>query len=254
MEPLWVFGSVGFCVACGRKQLSLVENIWKNKYSLIILIMIVVFFIPIESWVLYCHTDWETTFILEKDSSHFPLCAGFAVMLHLSVAIFAYWLSIHVLTRYGSATVVRLSFLGFGLFFSSQGMFYDTLMYSGSFEEFHNGEEKSFLSFFLTGRFRDAYVLFFICFGSPFYCIILTLNQASTQIEKVNFIKILWNEIALQGSCFCAIYAIICSVGVLSDRYTLLRLPVVAIMYFIPHATLLLPFYFFLEKDDTKSK
>ena len=251
-EPLWVFSSVGFCVACGRKQLSEVESLWRNKYFFVIMVKMLLFFIPVESWILYSHTDWETTFLLDKGSDLLPRFAILASFLHLAVAVFAYWLNMRLLRKYDSSIVVKLSLFGFGVFFASQGMFYDTLMYSGSYEEFHDGVHKSFLSFFMTERFRDAYIMFFVCFGPIFFYIALSWHQVCTPDERKEFIKLLWSEVLVQGTFLCFVYVLISIFGLVSERFTLSRLPIVAVMFFVPICTLILPFHIFHGRETEK--
>ena len=248
-EPLWVFGSVGFCIACGRKQLSGVKNLWTNRYFLVMVAKILFFFIPFESWILFSHTEWETTFFLDKGSNLLPIVATLAVFMHVTVALLTYWLNMQLLRKYGPLIVVKLSILGFGLFFSTQGMFYDTLMYSGTYDEFHSGVTKSFLSFFLTERFRDAYILFFVCFGPVFFAVALSFNEVCSHDEKKQFVQILWREVAVQGTFICLVYVLIGLSGVASHNFSLYRLPAVIFMYFVPNSTLILPFHLFLGKD-----
>ena len=245
-EPLWIFGSVGFCIACGRKQLSKVENFWMNEYLLVLMVKIVCFFIPIEIWVLYLHTDWETTFLIDKGSDWLPLLIALAIFIHLTSAMLAYWLNMHILRKHGYSYVAKLSLFGFGLFFSSQGIFYDTLMYSGSYDDFHTGVQKSFVSFLTTDRFRDAYIMFFVCFGPIFFFIALSWNETCSKDEKKQFSQLLWREALMQGIIFCLVYTIgVFALGAGSMnpcRYTVLRLPVIILMYFVPILILILPF------------
>lgn len=56
-----------------------------------------------------------------------------------------------------------------------QGMFWDTLMYAGTYQEYHDGVPKTFVDFFYTDRFQDAYIIFFCIFGPPFYALVSQL-------------------------------------------------------------------------------
>ena len=222
LEPFWVYASTAFLVASGRRQLSAVENIWGNQYFTFILIMVAGVFVPMENWILHKHTAWETTFLLESlsDSSIIAL----ASLLHIFSTLTGYWLSVYQLRNYGPDAVIKSCMWAFSIFFSTQGMFYDTLLYSGTYEEFHNGTEKSFESFFSTERFKDAYIIFFLVFGPVFYFLAISWNSGCTKEEKSSFVKKLARQAFFNGLAIGGAYFLICGAGLLPPAFSMWRL------------------------------
>ena len=247
LEPFWVYASVSFCVTCGRRQLSRVESVWGNVYFSYILILITAVFAPVENWVLHRNTDWESSFLLEKisDSSVIAL----ASLIHILSALLSYSASMYLLRRHGQDAVLKSAIWSFSIFFLFQGLFYDSLMYSGTYDEFHAGIPKSYWSFFYSSRFFDAYIVFFLFYGPPFYGLAIFLNNGCTKAEHEDFLKKLKLEAVKDGSIICSVYVFLYILGILPDKFDLWRLVPMMTMHIIPHSLLLLPLHLCKTKE-----
>ena len=239
LEPFWVYASVAFLVACGRRQLLEVDNIWGNPYFTKILVMIAGVFVPVENWILHKHTAWETTFLMENLSQSSII--ALVSLLHIFSTLTGYWLSVYQLRNYGPDSVIKSSMWAFSIFFATQGMFYDTLLYSGSYQEFHAGVEKTFESFFFTERFHDAYIIFFLIFGPVFYYLAISWNSGSTKEESISFIKQLTREAVQNGVILTLGYFLACVLGMLPPKFGLWRMVYILVMHFICHLLVISP-------------
>ena len=242
-----MYASVSFCVSCGRRQLLLVEHVWGNIYFSSILILIATVFAPVESWVLYRNTAWETSFVLENisDSSVMALTS----LVHIGSALLAYGASMYLLRSHGQGAVIKSAIWTFNLFFLLQGLFYDTLLYSGTYEEFHAAVIKSYWSFFTSSQFFDAYLVFFLFFGPPFYGLAIHLNNGCTESEHAEFIMKLKKEAVKDGLMIIGIYLFLYSVGAFPNKFGLWRLIPMFIMFVIPNTLLILPLYLCNTKE-----
>ena len=247
LEPVWVFATVGFCIACARRQMTHVTDIWGNRYFSAILVMMAAVFVPVENWILHKHTDWETTFMI-RESSDSTLIA-LATLLHILVALASYRLSIYILHTFGDVILTKMSMWAFTIFFSSQGMFYDSLMYPGSYDEYHSGVRKSFWSFFLSDTFRDTYIVFFIYFGPVFYYLCISWNSGGTKEELCSFIKLLTDEVKLHVILISAFYLAFYILGWLPTGWGLWRLVFTAVSHVVPHVLLISPLRFCPTKE-----
>ena len=239
LEPFWVYSSVALCVACGRKDLLKVEDIWGNRFFSGIMVMIAGVFVPVENWVLHRHAAWETTFIVRnlQDSTLIAL----ASLLHILMALTGYWLSMHLLRKYGVDAVIKSTMWAFSVFFTSQGLFYDSLMYSGTYDEYHAGVEKTFVSFFYTDRFFDAYIIFFLLYGPVFYYLAISWNSGYSTEERNAFVWKLVNEVILHAAAIFGAYFFVCGAGVLPAKFGLYRLLPMVLMHFVSHGLVVLP-------------
>ena len=241
LEPLWVYASVAFLVACARHHLLNVDKIWGNTYLTSILLMVCGVFTPIENWVLHRHTAWETTFTVRDVASNSAL--ALAPLLHVVTALIGYRVSVYQLAHHGVTSVIKCSMWAFSIFFVIQGMFHDTLMYSGSYDEFHAGEEKDFLSFFFTEQFRDGYIMFFLMFGPVFYYLCISWSSGTTKEDKCSFIKNLAREAMVHGAVVCVGYLLASVSGVLPDKFGVWRTVYIFGMHFISHFLLITPLF-----------
>ena len=239
LEPFWVYASVAFLVLCGRRQLVQVSHVWGNHYCSSFLVLIAAVFAPVENWIMLKHTDWETTFILR--SAHDTPVIALASCLHVTLAIFAYGVSMFILNAYGEGAVMKSAMWAFSIFFSAQGMFYDCLMYSGTFDEYHAGVIKSFWSFFLTDRFCDAYIIFSLLYGPPFFAMSIYLNSGCKAAEKRRFIEELTREALLHAGIICGVYIFLYSLGMLPAKFGIWRLVPTLLMHFSFHLAVIAP-------------
>ena len=247
LEPFWVYSSVAMCVACGRKELLKVTDIWGNRYFSSILIMIAGVFVPVENWVLHRHPDWETTFLVKTVSD--STLIALASLLHILIALSGYWLSMHLLRNYGEDAVIKSTMWAFSIFFCVQGLFHDSFMYSGTYEEYHDGVEKSFLSFFATDRFFDAYIVFFLLYGPPFYYLIVSWNAGYPREERNNFNWKMGREVVLHAAFITGVYVIVWGVGLLPPKFDLSRLLPMYLIHFTSHLLVVLPLYLSPTKE-----
>ena len=248
LEPFWVYSSVALCVACGRKELLKVEDIWGNRYFTGILVMIAGIFVPVESWVLHRHPAWETTFLVEKVSD--STLIALSSLLHILIALGGYWLSMFLLKKYGEDAVIKSTMWAFSIFFTSQGLFHDSLMYSGTYEEYHSGVQKSFASFFYTERFFDAYIVFFLLYGPVFYYLAITWNSGYTTSQRNQFIWKLTNEVVRHAAVIFGAYFCVCVVGALPAKFGLSRLLPMILMHFVSHGLVVLPLLLSSTKEN----
>ena len=242
-----MFASVGFCIACGRRQLVHVKDIWGNRYFSTILIMMAAVFVPVENWILHQQTGWETTFMFKETSDSTVI--ALATLLHILVALFSYWLSMFILHRFGPDMLIKMSMWAFTIFFVAQGMFYETLMYPGTYEEYHSGVPKTFWSFFLSDTFVEVYIVFFAFFGPAFYFVCITWNSGGTKEELRCFIRQLLDEILLHAAVIYGSYFSLCILGLLPKGWDLWRLIPIFVSHFIPHIFLIIPLCFCPTKE-----
>ena len=218
LEPFWVFASTSFCIACCRNRILQCPDVWSNRYFTALILLTTIFFTPFENWILIKHTEWETTFLIEDNSQKSTI--GFAALLHIFTLLGGYRFSIFLLRYFGPTALVRASIFSYTVFFSSQGVFCDTLLYSGTYSEYHNGVEMSMMSFFRTERFLDAYVLFFLSFGPPFFYIAYTWHGECSEEERRWFGVMVVKETMLQGGVVCTVYLLLACSGLLPNNYT----------------------------------
>ena len=132
-QLIWVFASF---MPYDKRKFADSSSIWEYYFARSwVRILITAVLSPLENWVLH----------------EYPLFLFLAPLLHAVCTPIVY------IIRVG--TVIKSS-----LFSSTQGMFYDTFMYSGSYEDF-----KSFQSVVFTEQFRYAYLFSFFVFGNFFY-------------------------------------------------------------------------------------
>jgi len=248
LKPLWVYGSVGFLVACGRRQLSKESEPWGNKFFTSIFLLIVMVSVPIENWVLLRHLVWEMLFIFEKPSESMVTAAS--AFLQASTAVFSYWQNMRLLKQNGTDAVIRSSMITLSLFFAVQGLFYDSLMYSGTRAEYHEGVEKSFVSFFYTDRFKDAYVIYMLLFGPVFYYLAVTWNHGCTQQEKADFIEKLKKEVMVHAAVIYGTYITAFVFGLLPAIFGMERFMVLITAHLLPHALVIAPVYLCTTKEE----
>jgi hypothetical protein len=204
-------------------------------------------FVPVENWILHRHTDWETTFLM-KESSDSTMIA-MATLLHIVVTLVGYRLSMYILLQFGADALIRTTMLAFTLFFSTQGMFYESLMYPGTYDEFHGGVTRSFWSFFVSQTFVDSYIVFFVFFGPAFYYLCITWNNGCTSEELRCFVRQLAEEITLHGAIIIGGYCALLSLDLLPAGWGLWRLIPISLTHFVPHILLILPFYLCATKE-----
>ena len=240
LEPFWVYASVAFLVLCGRRQLLHVQDIWGNHYFTVILILFSAVFAPVENWIMLKHTDWESTFLIRstKDS---PFILALASCLHIVCATIAYVSSMYLLRHHGVHIVMKSAMWAFTFFFAAQGMFYDCLMYSGTFDEYHQGIKKSFWSFFFTQRFLDAYLKFSLMYGPPFFFLSINWNGGCTNAEKMSFIRKLTQEAVQHGLIICFVYIFLLDSGMLPARFDAWRLVPTLLMHCTFHFVVIAP-------------
>ena len=240
LEPFWVFASASFCVACCRNKILECSDIWSNRYFTTLILLTTIFFTPFENWILIKHIEWETTFLVEDGPGKSVI--GFAAVLHIATLLCGYRFSIFMLQWFGPAALVRASIFSYTIFFSSQGVFCDTLLYSGTYAEYHAGVHKDMTSFFFTQRFIDAYVLFFLTFGPPFFYTAYCWHKECSEADRKWFGDLVVKESIVQGCAVCGIYFLLALFGFLPANHSCARTFIVAFMNFSPLAVLVYPF------------
>ena len=178
---------------------------------------------PLENWVLH----------------EFPLFLSLAPLLHTVCTPIVYVINIYKLRKYRADTAIKFEMCSSSLFFSTQGMFYDTFMYSGSYEHF-----KRFQSVVFTEQFRDAYLISFFVFGHFFYYFAISF---SSEKNKSVFIVLLTKQAFIHGVFIGIIYLLVSDFGIIPEQNGFWRAGYFIILHYIAIAVFLLNFCYFYK-------
>ena len=209
-----------------------------------------VVFVPIESWIIQRNFDWETMFQVSYSSDLVPHVISFTILSQVLTTIVAYKIGLYILDVHGLKTLAKSSILSLSVFFTSIGLFHDTLLYAGSLEEYHSGVSKSFFEFFSTKRFEEAYVTFSLVFGPPMFYISISWNSGYTKQEKLSFIWCLFTMVIQLGFLINLVYMLLWISGAVPPSYDLNRLAITNGVYLASHFGYIAP----LLLSSTKEK
>ena len=140
-------------------------------------------------------------------------------------------INIYKLRMYRAGSATKFTMWTSSLFFSTQGMFYDTFMYSGSYEDF-----KSFQSVVFTEQFRDDYLFSFFVFGYFSYYFAISF---SSEKNKSVFVGVLTKLAFIHGVFIVIIYLLVSIYGIIPDQYGFWRVGYVIIIHYIAIALFL---------------
>ena len=173
---------------CNRCQIN--NSNWSLMYQYFLLCIrlaiTTLLFSPLENWVL--HENPEFLYL--------------APVFQVGSTLTGYILDVYQMRKYRRGTVIKFKMWAFYLFSSTQGLFYDTYMYSLSCEEFNSGVEDRLQAFCVTEHSGQngwkilLYLFVFVVFGFVLY-----YNAISWIMEcSVEENTALFNAISLQFS------------------------------------------------------
>ena len=199
-------------------------------------------FVPIESWVIQRHLEWETMFLLPDITDSLASSIVSTAMFSQIVSILVgYKVGLHLLKSHGIQSLIRASIVTLSIFFTAIGLFYDTLLYPGTSEEYHRGDTATLAQFLISQRCRDAYITFSLVFGPPFFCLSLYWNSGYKKKEKFTFVLSLYKEVLQTGLMINMVYFIMWGLGAMPLSYGIYRLAVTNGVFFIAHFSYITP-------------
>ena len=240
IKPFWIFGTVTFWMACGRQYLQSSKK-QQGKIFISILLVMSVLFVPIESWVIQRNFEWEVMFQIPKSSNLVTHVTSLAILSQMISTVAGYKIGMYILESNGIKSLVKSSIASLSVFFVAIGLFYDTLFYAGSPEEYHRGVTKSFTEFFFTERFKEAYLIFGMVFAPPMYYLSISWNSGHSKVEKLLFIQNLYSIVLQLGFILNVVYIILWILGVLPISYGLNRLIITNCVYLATHFSYITP-------------
>ena len=153
---------------CNRCQIKTSNSTLMYKYFLLcIRLVITTLLSPLEN--LWVHENPEFLYL--------------APVVQVGSTLIGYILDVYQMSNYKCDTVIKFKMWAFSLFSSTQGLFYDTFMYSLSCNEFNSGVEDSLQASCVAEKIL-LYVFVFIVFGFVLYHNAIYWNMECSEEEN----------------------------------------------------------------------
>ena len=180
---------------CNRCQIKTSNSTLMFKYFLLCIRLVVTTLLsPLEN--LWLHENPEFLYL--------------APVFQVGSTLTGYILDVYQMRKYRRDRVINFKMWAFSLFSSTQGLFYDTFMYSLSCKEFNSGVEDSLQAFCVTEHPENEWKLVlylgvFLVFGVVLYYNAISWNMECSEEEM----KTRLNQIFVQLFCYFTSFVLI---------------------------------------------
>ena len=178
---------------------------------------------------------------METTSPLVPVVVSLACLSHVVTAVAAYYTGVSLLQAGRLDLVIKIAMCSFTVFFGCIGVFWDTLLYAGTYAQYHSGIRMSITDFLFTARFLDAYCFFSLTFGSAFFFLALSFNKGGSRDETCSFINTLYREMWLQSGAVCGGYGALWALGLLPGSWDLSRMLIAGVIILVCHFLIITP-------------